>query len=90
MVVLLVLFPTVMVLSKVLSPFLHGLPFPLQMFLSNVSSVILMTWLFMPLALRGLGFWLTPAGTGVGGSSPRTPRDRPAGAPRGARLSRSS
>ena len=66
MVVLLVLFPTVMVLSKVLSPFLHGLPLALQMFLSNVTSVVLMTWLFLPLALRYLGFWLTPAGTGVG------------------------
>jgi antibiotic biosynthesis monooxygenase (ABM) superfamily enzyme len=66
MVVLLVLFPTVMVLSKVLSPFLHGLPLALQMFLSNVTSVVLMTWLFMPLTLRALGFWLTPAGTGVG------------------------
>jgi antibiotic biosynthesis monooxygenase (ABM) superfamily enzyme len=66
MVVLLVLFPTVMLLSKVLSPLLTGLPFPLQMFLSNVASVVLMTWLFMPLTLRGIGFWLTPAGTGVG------------------------
>jgi antibiotic biosynthesis monooxygenase (ABM) superfamily enzyme len=66
MVVLFVLFPTVMLLSKVLSPFLTGLPFSLQMFVSNVASVALMTWLFMPLALRGLGFWLTPAGTGVG------------------------
>jgi uncharacterized protein len=66
MVVLFVLFPTVMLLSKVLSPFLTGLSFPLQMFVGNVASVVLMTWLFMPWALRGLGFWLTPAGTGVG------------------------
>jgi antibiotic biosynthesis monooxygenase (ABM) superfamily enzyme len=66
MVVLLVLFPTVMVLDKVLSPVLAGLPFPLQMFASNIASVALMTWLFMPVALRGLHFWLTPAGTGIG------------------------
>lgn len=66
MVVLLVLFPTVMVLGKALSPFLSGLPFALQMFLSNVASVALMTWLFMPVALRRLGPWLTPAGTGIG------------------------
>ena len=66
MVVLLVLFPTVMLLSKVLSPFLTRLPFPLQMFVGNVTSVVLMTWLFMPLTLRALAFWLTPTGTGVG------------------------
>jgi antibiotic biosynthesis monooxygenase (ABM) superfamily enzyme len=66
MVVLLVLFPTVMALGKVLSPFLTPLPFALQMFVSNVASIVVMNWLLMPLALRGLAFWLTPAGTGIG------------------------
>ena len=53
-------------MGKALSPFLSGLPFALQMFLSNVASVVLMTWFLMPVALRRLGSWLTPAGTGIG------------------------
>lgn len=66
MTVLLVLYPTVMLLGLVLSPRLAALPFPLQMFVGNAVSVALLTWLLMPLALRAFAFWLTPAGTGVG------------------------
>jgi antibiotic biosynthesis monooxygenase (ABM) superfamily enzyme len=64
--VLLVLYPTVMLLGLLLSPRLATLPFPLQMFVGNAVSVAILTWLLMPLALRALAFWLTPAGTGVG------------------------
>jgi antibiotic biosynthesis monooxygenase (ABM) superfamily enzyme len=66
MTVLLALYPTVMLLGLVLSPRLASLPLPLQMFLSNAASVAVLTWLLMPLVARGFGFWLTPAGTGVG------------------------
>lgn len=66
MTVLLVLYPTVMLLDLVLSPRLASLPFPLQMFFGNAASVAMLTWLLMPLALRAFAFWLTPAGTGVG------------------------
>jgi antibiotic biosynthesis monooxygenase (ABM) superfamily enzyme len=66
MTVLLVLYPTVMLLGLVLSPRLAGLSFPLQMFVGNAVSVAILTWLLMPLALRAFAFWLTPAGTGLG------------------------
>jgi antibiotic biosynthesis monooxygenase (ABM) superfamily enzyme len=66
MTVLLALYPTVMVLSFLLSPRLTSVPFSLQMFISNAVSTVLLTWLVMPLVTRALSFWLTPAGTGVG------------------------
>jgi hypothetical protein len=66
MTVLLALYPTVMVLTLLLSPRLTSVPFPLQMFISNAVGTVLLTWLVMPLVTRALSFWLTPAGTGVG------------------------
>ena len=62
MIVLLMLYPTVMILGLVLSPRLTALPFAVSMFIGNMASVALLTWLLMPPANRAFGFWLTPAG----------------------------
>jgi len=58
MVVLLTLYPTVMLLTLFLSPFLSGLSLPYSIFISNVASVVILTWVVMPLATRALRFWL--------------------------------
>ena len=58
MVVLLTLFPTVMLLTKFVTPLMKAWPFPLAMFVSNVLSVALLTWVAMPVATRALHFWL--------------------------------
>ncbi|RPH58252.1 MAG: antibiotic biosynthesis monooxygenase, partial [Acidobacteria bacterium] len=60
MIVLLVLYPTVMLLAHFLSPSLDSLPLAVSMFIGNLASVALLTWLLMPLANRVFGFWLTP------------------------------
>jgi antibiotic biosynthesis monooxygenase (ABM) superfamily enzyme len=62
MIVLLVLYPTVMLLTHFLSPSLASLPLALSMFIGNLVSVALLTWLLMPLANRVFGFWLNPTG----------------------------
>jgi antibiotic biosynthesis monooxygenase (ABM) superfamily enzyme len=62
MIVLLVLYPTVMILGLILSPRLTALPFAVSMFIGNLASVALLTWLLMPPANRAFGFWLTPTG----------------------------
>jgi antibiotic biosynthesis monooxygenase (ABM) superfamily enzyme len=62
MIVLLVLYPTVMILGLVLSPRLTALPFAVSMFIGNMASVAFLTWLLMPPANRAFGFWLTPTG----------------------------
>lgn len=59
--VLLVLYPTVMLLNLFLSPLLAGLPAALSMFLGNVASVALLTWLLMSMVNRVFGFWLPPS-----------------------------
>ncbi|MFH0995910.1 MAG: antibiotic biosynthesis monooxygenase [Pseudomonadota bacterium] len=59
--VLLVLYPTVMLLNLFLSPLLAGLPAALSMFLGNVVSVALLTWPLMPIMNRVFRFWLTPS-----------------------------
>ena len=59
--VLLALYPTVMVLSLVLSPWLTALPMAGAMFVSNIGSVTLTTWPLMPLLNRLFGFWLVPS-----------------------------
>ncbi|MBI5591327.1 MAG: antibiotic biosynthesis monooxygenase [Deltaproteobacteria bacterium] len=59
--VLLVLYPTVMLLNLFLSPLLTGLPAALSMFIGNVASVVLLTWLLMSMVNRVFGFWLTPS-----------------------------
>ena len=61
MIVLLVLYPAVMLQLLFLSPWLAPLPLAVSTFLANMLSVVLLTWLLMPLANRAFGFWLTPA-----------------------------
>lgn len=61
MIVLLTLYPTVMLLSLFLSPWLAGLPMPWALFISNVVSVVILTWLIMPYVNRLFGFWLIPS-----------------------------
>jgi antibiotic biosynthesis monooxygenase (ABM) superfamily enzyme len=70
MTVFMVLFPTVMLLTRFLSPVLHDWGFNpgLAMWVSNIASVALLTWLFMPWATRIFAFWLDP----IDGASPRT------------------
>lgn len=62
MIVLLVLFPTVMLLARFLSPVLHdwGLGPGISLWVSNIVSTILLTWLLMPTATRIFAFWLDP------------------------------
>jgi uncharacterized protein len=60
MTVLLVLYPTVFLLSRYLSPWLAGLPFAASLFVSNVVSVVILTWLLMPVVIRAFNFWLHP------------------------------
>jgi len=58
MVILLVLYPTVMVLTLLVSHFMAAWPLPHSVFVSNILSVALMTWLLMPMTTRALDFWL--------------------------------
>ena len=69
MTVLLVLYPTVMLLSRFLSPWLddRGLRPWLAVFVGNGVSVALLTWALMPVASRVLHRWLDP----VEGRPPR-------------------
>ena len=62
MIVLLVLYPTVMTLSRFLGPVLDdaGAPPWLSMWLSQIVSVGAMTWFLMPAATRWFGRWLDP------------------------------
>jgi uncharacterized protein len=60
MLVLLGLFPIVMLETRFLSPRLAGLNSSVAMFVGNVISVALTTWLTMPLFIKGLGWWLFP------------------------------
>jgi len=61
MMVLLALYPTVMLLTLFLSPWLAGLPTAGAMLISNMVSVAILTWLLMPLVNRLFGFWLIPS-----------------------------
>lgn len=63
MTVLLVLYPTVMLLARWLSPHLGFLAPATSMFVGNVVSVALLTWVLMPAVSRALSFWLVPRGT---------------------------
>jgi antibiotic biosynthesis monooxygenase (ABM) superfamily enzyme len=60
--VLLALYPTVMVLNLTLGRALgrFGVAGYLGLFISNVCSVAILTWILMPLVNRGLAFWLLP------------------------------
>jgi uncharacterized protein len=62
MILLLVLYPTVMILSRFLGPVLDHLGAPpwLAMWLSQVTSVSLMTWWLMPWASKPFTRWLDP------------------------------
>jgi uncharacterized protein len=63
MLVLLVLYPTVMTLSRFLGPVLDGAgasPW-LSMWLSQIVSVALMTWIFMPAVTGWFRRWLDPS-----------------------------
>jgi antibiotic biosynthesis monooxygenase (ABM) superfamily enzyme len=55
--VLFALYPTVMVLTY-LNPFMRNLSLPVQMLISNLLSVSLLTFLVMPTVTRFLSFWL--------------------------------
>ena len=65
MVVQLVLYPTVMALTLWFTPWLdrEATPLWLGMFVSNVLSVAVLTWILMPLATRALQVWLRPDAT---------------------------
>jgi antibiotic biosynthesis monooxygenase (ABM) superfamily enzyme len=59
--VLFALYPTVMVLTY-LNPLMRNLSLAVQMFVSNIFSVALLTWLVMPKVTEFLGFWLNATG----------------------------
>lgn len=60
MLVLLGLFPIVMLEARFLSPQLAGVNSSLGMFIGNVISVGLTTYLTMPLFIKTFGWWLFP------------------------------
>lgn len=68
MLVLMVLYPTVMLLSRFLGPQLDRLGIEpwLAMWLSQVASVSLLQWVLMPFAAKRMAHWLDPIdGAGV-------------------------
>jgi uncharacterized protein len=68
MLILLVLYPTVMTLSRFVSPVLvdHGAPIWLSTWLSEIVSVGLLTGVLMPFATRRFRIWLDPVdGSGL-------------------------
>lgn len=65
LVVLFVLYPTVMLLSLfVTGPLLQGWSMATAMYVGNMMSVALMTWLLMPVVTGKLSFWLNPVRDG--------------------------
>lgn len=62
MLVLLVVYPTVMILTRFLVPLLArvGCPPWLTLFLSQVASTALLQWALIPLAWRGFRRWMDP------------------------------
>lgn len=60
MVVIMMLFPIVMLELRFLTPLTNGLKPALGTFIGNVLSVVLLAWPFMPMAIRGLNWWLVP------------------------------
>ncbi len=62
MVLLLVLYPTVMILSRFLNPILDGLGATpgIDLWIGQICSTALLTWLLMPLATRAFRRWLDP------------------------------
>ena len=66
MIVMLILFPVVMLELLYLSPLLQSLNLALATFISNLLSVVALTWALVPWANRAFGWWLR-----------RTPNDSP-------------
>jgi antibiotic biosynthesis monooxygenase (ABM) superfamily enzyme len=60
MLVILMLFPTVMLEIRFLSPLLNGLSSSPATFIGNVISVFLLAWPFMPIAIAPMKWWLLP------------------------------
>ncbi|MCX4902887.1 antibiotic biosynthesis monooxygenase [Streptomyces sp. NBC_00878] len=62
MTVVLALYPTVMVLNLTVGYELDNIGWPgyIGLFIGNVLSVSILTWLLMPLVNRALAFWLVP------------------------------
>ena len=67
LIVLLTLYPTVMLLTLYLTgPLMGEWPLSVSMYLGNLMTVSILTWVLMPLATRSLSFWLEPPkGSGV-------------------------
>ena len=72
MIVLLLLYPVVFLFGTwVQTPFLMvkaGLPFWFALFIGNVVSVVLLSWL-VPAVSRSFGWWLAPARRAGGSTS---------------------
>jgi len=60
MTVMVALYPTVMVLRLLLTPHIKDLATPVLVLISNIASVIVLTWALMPAATRSLRWWLDP------------------------------
>jgi antibiotic biosynthesis monooxygenase (ABM) superfamily enzyme len=60
--VLVGLYPTVMLLSIVVSPHTERFGFALQVLLGNIASVAFLEWIGMPALNRALGPWLRASG----------------------------
>ncbi len=65
MIVLLVLFPIVVLEIQFLNPYIDSLGLSLSTFFANALSVSIVTWLMMPIAIKGLGWWLSPEGNSI-------------------------
>lgn len=65
MIVLLVIYPAAILLTKFLNPWLFGVvPQPwLALFINMVITVVLLTWVLMPVSARLLRRWLDPVAT---------------------------
>lgn len=59
--VVLALYPTVMLISLLIMPWLHRLPPAASMLIGNLISVAALQWILMPRLNRRLAFWLKPA-----------------------------
>ncbi len=59
--VILALYPTVILITLVVMPWLRALPFALSMLIGNILSVTALQWILMPRLNRLLSFWLKPA-----------------------------
>ncbi|MBX9877754.1 MAG: antibiotic biosynthesis monooxygenase [Candidatus Obscuribacterales bacterium] len=65
MLVLLCLYPMAVLQFKYVRPLLEALPSEIVTFLSNLASVMIMSWFLMPFAVKQFDKWLYPSETGV-------------------------